>query len=311
MVSVLREKQIDVFQASLLNIVIEASDIGINNFFENKKNELQRFIICQYIESLSATHPLRSKIQQHNLSHSQHLQYFENDHIKESKLKNEWISLLNPISISDSIKHKENTPTSTSDSTPNVQQIQRMTGNENNDNGQEIEIISYKSIGKSCWIYIIQNYLTQSDKIQILPHLNHFFNDLVSDNLCWKELALTSYEINTNIPHYYNQFELFLSRSCTNLQSIDFECLAKNKISWQIIWKLISKYCLTLRNIHIGLYAGDWKFEFNQLATICDELFNNVKKHTHSNNNDNIHPYLPISRIECAQVLCHQIFYHY
>ena len=196
MATVGRKKQIDVFQASLLNIVAEASDIGINNFFENKKNELQRFIISQYIESLHATNPLRSKIQQHNLSHNQNLRYYENDHMKESKLKNEWILLLNPS------KQKVN------DLNPCIQQ--KRDDDINNDE-QEMEIISYKSIGKSCWIYIVQNYLTQNDKIKIMPHLNHFFNDLVSDNLCWKDLSLTSVEINTNIPYYYNQFELFLS----------------------------------------------------------------------------------------------------
>eukprot|EP01084_Bolivina_argentea_P004390 8345_1 len=274
----------DVFQASLLNIINSASDIAINNLFSNKRIEFYRFIICEYIHSLTTCHPLRSELVLHTLNNNQQLSFYENNIIKESKLKTEWISLL---------KGEENEKEKEEEEDEEEQEDIKQNNNNNNNN----EIITYKSIGKNCWIYIIQNYLTQRDKIFSLPYINIFFNDLSHDSLIWRELFLNTYEINISIPHYLNSFELFLCHSCRNLQSIDFECLSKNKILWNIIWKLISKYCLTLKNIHIGLYDGVWKFEFNQLKPICNDLYLNVAKHSISNTGEIT---LPITRIECA-----------
>eukprot|EP01083_Nonionella_stella_P238179 834863_1 len=153
----------------------------------------------------------------------------------------------------------------------------------------------------NCWIYIIQNYFTQKEKLSILPCLDSYFNELSSDCLVWKELSLTSYQINTNIPYYSVSFEQFLSHKCTNLHSIDFECLAKDKLSWDILWQLISSHCLTLKNIHIGLYDGVWKFEFNQLSPICNQLLHNIQKHVDTDPQSPVQQtYLPIQRIECA-----------
>jgi len=387
---------IDVFQASLLNIVQEASDIGIDHFFETKKNELNRFLICQYIRSLRPTHPLRSKKQHFPLSSSKSLAFSENDSAAETKLKNEWSALLNHsrhstevqsqslalqtkrfdgppapkmTNVEMPLKFEFAQPSSYSSTHSSPAKRARLAPVSNNYNlemtsptkqtaqsidvedGRSISVKSeaaedidteapfnYRSISRSCWIYIVQEFCLQKDKLGSLPFLNHFFNDLCSDRLVWRELTLSAFQINCSIRHHhYAAFELFLSRSCTNLQTLDFECLAKDKVSWNTIWALLSKHCLTLKHIHIGLYDGIWKFEYNQLQPICEDLFRNVQRHVVPNpsvksgsdkeendddadvdveinghgdgNNEDVDPdialresanYLPITRIECA-----------
>ena len=44
-------RTVDVFQASLLNLINDATDTGITNLFQSKTNELHRFILIQYIHS--------------------------------------------------------------------------------------------------------------------------------------------------------------------------------------------------------------------------------------------------------------------
>ena len=285
-----RCRPVDVFQASLLNLISEASDIGINNLFENKVNELHRFILTQYIHSLTPCHPLRSELIEHHLNEHQKLSYYENDSAQEVKLKNEWLSLLTPST------------TKTLQTGTEKSMSPSLTPKEEDKDKEEDECIDYKSISRSCWIYIVQNYLHQNDKIHSLSKVNHFFNDLATDTLVWKKLFLSEQEINLKIPWHYGEFEVFLSRSCTNLHAIQFEFLAKDCITWQKMWKIIATYCLALKHIHIGLFHGIWKFEFNQLEVIYHNLFHNVAKHIHPSLPSSPSPSccLPLSRIECA-----------
>lgn len=377
---------VDVFQASLINMVQEASDIGIQHFFETKKSELNRFMLFQYIRSLYPSHPLRSKVQQYPLSSTQSLSFLENDSATESALKQEWGTLLSykpdpigsprrPRSAGCSLALQTTTGNSSTpyayaqpppsrhqiplelqmpvatqmsrrqpqSQTQNSNQSQQLTQSMDGQKGEADEEqpqshldevgdgepeprFTYRSISRSCWIYIVQEFCLQSDKLASLPLLNHFFNDLVSDRLVWRELALSAHQINVSIRHqHYSAFELFLSRSCTNLQTLDFECLAKDQLSWDTLWSLLSRHCLTLKHIHIGLYDGIWKFEFNQLKPICEDLFRNVQRHVvptsslpgHDHDADDAKAasvkreshgdalresanYLPITRIECA-----------
>eukprot|EP01083_Nonionella_stella_P316737 1150094_1 len=188
-----KTQTVDVFQASLLNLIHQASDIGIHNLFDHKRTELYRFILCAYIDSLTACHSLRSELQEQSLNDSQTLTFRANSSIKEETLKNEWMSLLKPHAAATDTHGEEEHKSSEHDTS---------IASEKEKEKERDEVIDYKSIGRSCWIYIIQNYFTQKEKLSILPCLDSYFNELSSDCLVWKELSLTSYQINTNIPYY-------------------------------------------------------------------------------------------------------------
>ena len=254
----------DIFQASLLSIVREASSQGINHFFETKKTELHRFLICEYIRSISPCHPLRSQALSYPLRHSQQLSYRENDSATESNLKREWTALLQ-CDHSNWGKEPSSTPTvHTNDST--IHRLPEEDAELDPDqvplDGEEAttraaaedEVIDYKSIGRAPWIYIIQNFCSQRDKIRVLPLINLFFNDMARDSVVWRELYLKTHQINTSIPLHPSSFSLVLSVCCRSVQSVDFESLAQTKTSWHQIWTILSAHCLVLKNIHIGTF---------------------------------------------------------